>query len=247
LPASKRLNYDYSAPERTLSGSGQSFCNCLGPSASRLTQPCLLVRNTRKNIVMQNNIALALVIGALIIGAALVYHGQKLEQLSAHLEATQKQISTLDTNLQYFAQELPDIIGEAGENAGRQAVHGMAEEAFQMPLNWLKSTPLKGAAAGLRRVLSPADAGADTTNQIVPLAPTPIRSASDGPRRSRSTLGAGADTTNQNAPLIRFDIPQPTVINIGILTDLKDLPPWLRLLRGSQEQPANPTNQAAGQ
>jgi hypothetical protein len=196
---------------------------------------------------MQKYIALALVIGALIIGAALVYHGQKLEQLSAQLQATQKQVSTLDTNLQCFAQELPDIIGEAGKNAGRQVVHGMAEEAIEMPLNWLKSTPLKGVTAGLRHVLSPAHPGADTTNQMGPLAPTPLRSASDGLRRILSTLSAGADSTNPGAPLIRFDIPQPTVINIGILTDLKDLSPWLRQLRGSQEQPATPTNQAAGQ
>lgn len=144
---------------------------------------------------MQKHIALALVVGALIVGAALAYHGRQLVQLSAQLQATQRQVATLDTNLQQFARELPNLIGEAGKTAGRQAVHGMAEEAVQLPLELLKSTPLKGAGDGLRRTLS--------------------------------NVSTGLGGTNREWPLIHFDIPQPTIINIGVLSDLKDLPAWL--------------------
>ena len=44
---------------------------------------------------MQKNIPLALVMGALIIGVALVYHARQLVELTAQLQATQQQMATL--------------------------------------------------------------------------------------------------------------------------------------------------------
>lgn len=144
---------------------------------------------------MQKLLAFALVVGALIIGAALAYHGRQLAQLSAQLKVTQQQVALLDTNLQSFSRELPDLIGDAGRSAGRQAVHGMAEEALQLPLDLLKSNPVKRASQGLRRTLS--------------------------------NVSTEAGGTNWSVPLVHFDIPQPTIINIGVVSDLQDLPAWL--------------------
>ena len=124
---------------------------------------------------MQKNIPLALVMGALIIGVALVYHARQLVELTAQLQATQQQMASLDTSLQDFASDLPKLIEDAGRNAGRQAVHGMAEEAVQMPLNWLNSTRFKSASDALRRIL--AAPNIEPTNNAVPLSrPSPPNS-----------------------------------------------------------------------
>jgi hypothetical protein len=185
---------------------------------------------------MQKSIALALVTGALIISAALVYHGHQLLQLSAQLQTTQKQMATLDTNLQSFAAQLPSLIGEAGKNAGRQAVHGMAEEAVEMPLNWLRSIPLKATAAGLRRFLSAAAPAAAATN----------RDESGPGTTARSPAAADAGSTGKGEPVIQFNLPQP-VVNIHILSNLKELPAWPSLSRDSHDQPVAPTNHDQGQ
>jgi hypothetical protein len=185
---------------------------------------------------MQKSIALALVIGALIISAALVYHGHQLLQLSSQLQTTQKQMATLDTNLQSFAAQLPNLIGDAGKNAGRQAVQGMAEEAVEMPLNWLRSTPLKATAVGLRRFLSAATPAAAMTN----------RDESEPSTTACSPADADAGSTGKGEPMIQFNLPQP-VVNIHILSNLKELPAWPSFSRDSHDQPVTPTNHDQGQ
>jgi cell division protein FtsL len=185
---------------------------------------------------MQKSIALALVIGALIISVALVYHGHQLLQLSTQLQTTQKQMATLDTNLQSFAAQLPNLIGEAGKNAGRQAVHGMAEEAVKMPLNWLRSTLPKATTAGLRRFLPAAAPAAAATNRD-----------DFGPgTTARSPVAADAGSNGKGELMIQFNLPQP-VVNIHILSNLKELPAWPSFSRDSHETPGTPTNHAQGQ
>jgi len=185
---------------------------------------------------MQKSIALALVAGALIISAALVYHGHQLLQLSAQLQTTQRQMATLDTNLQSFAAQLPNLIGEAGKNAGRQAVHGMAEEAVEMPLNWLKSTLPKATTAGLRSLLPAAAPAAAATNRD-PFGPGTT---------ARSPAAADAGPTGKGEPVIQFNVPQP-VVNIHILSNLKELPAWSSFSRDSHETSGTATNHGQGQ
>ena len=93
---------------------------------------------------MQRWWAGAIVLGALIIAVALVYHGRQLAEVSRRLEAIDQRTTGLDNRLDKFSSELPALVEQAGHNAGRQAVHGMVEEAIQMPLNWLRRDPTPG-------------------------------------------------------------------------------------------------------
>jgi len=78
------------------------------------------------------------VVGAVIIAVALVYHGRQLVEVSRRLEALEQRSTGLDSRLEQFSSELPSLVEQAGNNAGRQAVHGMVDEVVQMPLNWLR-------------------------------------------------------------------------------------------------------------
>ena len=87
---------------------------------------------------MQRSMALSAVLGAVIIAVALVYHGRQLAEVSRRLEAMEQRTTGLDSRLEQFSSELPTLVEQAGNNAGRQAVHGMVDEVVQMPLNWLR-------------------------------------------------------------------------------------------------------------
>ena len=84
--------------------------------------------------------SIAVVLGAAIIAVALVYHGRQLAEVSRRLEAMEQRTTGLDSRLEKFSTELPGLVEQAGNNAGRQAVHGMVDEVVQMPLNWLRPT-----------------------------------------------------------------------------------------------------------
>ena len=104
--------------------------------------------------MMQKSLAVAVVTSALIIAAALVYHGRQLAEVSRRLDGMEQRTTRLDNRLDQFSRELPTLVGQAGNNAGREAVHGMVEEAVQMPLNWLKGRRVPTSANAPRRVSS---------------------------------------------------------------------------------------------
>ena len=87
---------------------------------------------------MQRSVSIAAVLGAVIIAVALVYHGRQLAEVSRRLEAMEQRTTGLDSRLEQFSSDLPTLVEQAGNNAGRQAVHGMVDEVVQMPLNWLR-------------------------------------------------------------------------------------------------------------
>lgn len=111
--------------------------------------------------MMQKPIAIAAVLGALIIAAALLYHGRQMSEVSRRLEAMEQRTSELDGRLDRFSSELPALVGQAGNNAGREAVHGIVDEIIQMPLRWLRPKPATGAAnANAHSVSPPRSSGA---------------------------------------------------------------------------------------
>ena len=95
---------------------------------------------------MQKSLAIAAVMGAVIIAVALVYHGRQLAEVSRRLEAMEQRTTSLDSRLEKFSTDLPILVGQAGNNAGRQAVHGVVDELVQMPLNWLRPRPTAGTS-----------------------------------------------------------------------------------------------------
>jgi hypothetical protein len=105
--------------------------------------------------MMQKPIAIAAVLGALIIAAALVYHGRQLAEVSRRLGAMEQRTTDLDGRLEKFSSELPALVGQAGNNAGREAVHGMVDEVVQMPLRWLRLKPTTGATNANAQTVSP--------------------------------------------------------------------------------------------
>jgi len=115
--------------------------------------------------MMQRSVAIAIILGALIIAAALVFHGRQLAEVSRRLEAMDQRTTTLDARLAELSRQLPTLIQQAGKNAGRQAVHGMVEEALQMPLNWLRSKPVLGKSNILERIVSFPHASEGTADQ----------------------------------------------------------------------------------
>ena len=82
---------------------------------------------------MQKSLAIAVVLGASIIAAALLYHGQQLAEVSIRLAAMEKRTNGLDKRLGQFSDELPHLVEKAGNNAGRQAVHGIVDEVAHLP------------------------------------------------------------------------------------------------------------------
>lgn len=111
--------------------------------------------------MMQKSIAIAAVLGALIIAAALVYHGRQLAEVSRRLQAMEQRTTGLDSRLEKFSSELPTLVEQAGNNAGREAVHGMVDEVVQMPLKWLRPRPATGATNAITpTVSSPRSSGA---------------------------------------------------------------------------------------
>jgi hypothetical protein len=116
--------------------------------------------NLKKNTLL----AIAVLLGALIIAVALVYHGQQLSEVSRRLQAMEQRATGLDSRLDQFSRDLPDLVGQAGNRAGRQAVHGMVDEAVQMPLNWLETKVGPGAKNALKQLASPLPSGDATRN-----------------------------------------------------------------------------------
>lgn len=165
---------------------------------------------------MQKLTPIAIVIGAVVIAAALVFHGIQLASVAGRLETLEQRTGELDVRLNSFSEELPVIVGRAGKDAGRQAVHGVVEEAFQKPLGRLMP--------GLTHA---------TSNLI---------KRADGQLSLKGLIPEGG------IPLIRFDIPDP-VINIEILTHLKDLPslPWFTPKSNSTQPDATNQNTQADQ
>jgi len=88
---------------------------------------------------MQKLTASALILGALLIAAALVYHGRQLALVAGQLATLEQRTGALDQRLNTFSEELPTLVGEAGKEAGRQAVHGVIEEAVQKPMNRVRT------------------------------------------------------------------------------------------------------------
>ena len=100
---------------------------------------------------MQRPLAIAAVLGASMIAAALVYHARQLAQVSLRLEAMEQGTSVLDSRLEKFSGDLPVLVEQAANNAGRQAIHGMVDEVVQMPLSWLGAQANPGANGTLER------------------------------------------------------------------------------------------------
>ena len=100
---------------------------------------------------MKRPISIAVVLGAVIIAIALVYHGRQLAEVSRRLGAMEQRTSGLDSRLEKFSSELPTLVEQAGNNAGRQAVHGMVDEVVQMPLNWLRPKLASATSSVLKR------------------------------------------------------------------------------------------------
>ena len=104
---------------------------------------------------MQKPIAIAAVLGALIIAAALLYHGRQLSEVSRRLEAMEQRTTDLDGRLEKFSSELPALVGQAGNNAGREAVHGIVDEIIQTPLRWFRPRPATGTTNANAHSVSP--------------------------------------------------------------------------------------------
>ena len=118
--------------------------------------------------MMQKWWAGAAVLSALIIAAALVYHARQLAEVSRRLQAVEQRTSGLDGRLEKFSSELPTVVEQAGNNAGRQAVHGMIEEAVQMPLSWLRRTAAPAGTNGLKQALPALPSAGPATDQGTP-------------------------------------------------------------------------------
>ena len=116
----------------------------------------------------QKPLAIAAVLGALIIAVALVYHGRQLAEVSRRLEAMEQRTTGLDTRLEKFSSELPVLVGQAGNNAGRQAVHGVVEELVQMPLNWFRPKLTPGASNATSNAVLPSPTRDSTADQGTP-------------------------------------------------------------------------------
>lgn len=117
---------------------------------------------------MQKPLAIAAILGALIIAVALVYHGRQLAEVSRRLEAMEQRTTGLDTRLEKFSSELPALVGQAGNNAGRQAVHGVVEELVQMPLNWFRPKLTPGASNATSNAVSSSPSRNSTADQGAP-------------------------------------------------------------------------------
>jgi hypothetical protein len=116
----------------------------------------------------QKPLAIAALLGALIIAAALVYHGRQLAEVSRRLEAMEQRTTGLDSRLDRFSSELPVLVGQAGNNAGRQAVHGAVDELIQMPRNWLNSKLTSGGSAATNNAVLPSSSRDSTADQGTP-------------------------------------------------------------------------------
>jgi hypothetical protein len=87
---------------------------------------------------MTKSVSFAVLAGALLIAVALGYHGRQLARVSNRLETLEKRSTELEGTLEKFTDELPQVIGLAGKDAGRQAFQGAVEEAVQLPMNLLR-------------------------------------------------------------------------------------------------------------
>lgn len=166
--------------------------------------------------ITQKWLAIAAVAGALIIAAALVYHGRQLGIVSERLVAMEQRTAELDLRLGQFSTALPGMVEQAGRNAGREAVHGVVEEVFEKPLSWLKSTPAQGVSNVLQRsgsflgtngfVLDP---GApiirfDISKPVVRIEVLPnLKSVSTSPMPSGGNSGSESASTNHDAGDLR--------------------------------------------
>ncbi len=147
--------------------------------------------------MMQRSIAIGAVLGALIIAAALVYHGRQLAEVSRRLQAMEQRTTGLDRRLEKFSSDLPTLVEQAGHNAGREAVRGMAEEIIQTPLNWLKPR------------LAPSKNNAPRPN---------VSSAhTNPPTTAQGTSGISFDIRE---PVVTFK----TDVKIELLPNLKEVP-----------------------
>jgi len=117
---------------------------------------------------MQKSMPIAIILGALIIAAALVYHGHQLTKVSRRLQAMEQRTSELDNRLDMLSNNLPTLIAQAGNSAGRQVVHGMVEEAVQMPLRLLRPTSETGKSNALERAASLLQSGRAILDQGAP-------------------------------------------------------------------------------
>ncbi len=97
---------------------------------------------------MQKLTPVAIIVGALIIAVALVFHAQRLAEVAQRIQALEQRTDDLDGRLSTFQEELPAVIEQAGNGAGRQAVHGIIDEAFHKPLRKL-SPALRRAASNV--------------------------------------------------------------------------------------------------
>jgi hypothetical protein len=139
-----------------------------GPDPPLLWTVSCVGESGRKELMMQKPIAIAAVLGALIIAAALVYHGRQLAEVSRRLEAMEHRTTDLNGRLEKFSSELPTLVGQAGNNAGREAVHGMVDEVVQMPLKWLRSKPATGGSNASTHTVSPPRSGGATADEGAP-------------------------------------------------------------------------------
>jgi hypothetical protein len=167
--------------------------------------------------MMQRSLAIAAVLGAVIIAVALVYHGRQLAEVSRRLQAMEQRTSGLDSRLEKFSSELPTLVEQAGHNAGRQAVHGMVEEVVQIPLNWLRPKLALGASNAPKQTVS-----ASHTN---------------GPITDQGTLGIRFDI---HKPVVTLQ----TEVKVEILPNLKEVPTLLWPSNDGRQQALTQTNHA---
>lgn len=104
---------------------------------------------------MHKFLAFVILVGALIVGAALVYHGKQLASVATQLDALEQRTGALDIRLDAFSEELPALIGQAGHDAGRQAFRGFIDEAIGKPLDQLLPSRAPGSTNANQQVRHP--------------------------------------------------------------------------------------------
>jgi hypothetical protein len=179
-------------------------------------------------VIVKSSLSIAIVAGALIIAAALCYHGRELAKVSNRLAALEQRSTGLEHRLDRFSSDLPTLVGEAGKDAGRRAFHGVVEEVFQNPLNWFRPAQAQGASNNLQQAISEAHVDGSLTNlglpwirfdipntvinvQILPqVKELPMFPRLLGDRKKQPSTG-----TNQDANLRQSPCPRPMQAEIG--------------------------------
>jgi len=83
---------------------------------------------------MQRSTAVIVIVAALLVLAGLLWHAQRIGQLSGQVAGLRRQNAELDKHLQALSAQLPNV----GRDAGRQAVASAMDEVLGEPLEFLR-------------------------------------------------------------------------------------------------------------